>query len=75
LDQLAIGGVLVTPIARSALDQSLVKFVKRPDGIERIDLGPVRFVPLVSDQTPAQDGPRDVEQALRQRRRAPSKSS
>ena len=75
LEQLAMGGVLVTPIARTALDQSLVKFVKHPQGIERIDLGPVRFVPLVSDQAPAQEGPRDVEQALRQRRRAPSKSS
>ncbi len=69
LDQLSIGGVLVTPIARSAVDQTLVKFIRHVDGFERIELGPVRFVPLVSDQAPAVDAPRDVEQALRDRRR------
>lgn len=72
IDQLAVGGVLVTPIARSAADQSLVKFVRHPQGIERIELGPVRFVPLVSDQSPTLDGARDVEQALRERRRRAS---
>jgi protein-L-isoaspartate(D-aspartate) O-methyltransferase len=76
LDQLALGGVLVTPIARSPVDQTLVKFVRHAGGVERIELGPVRFVPLVSDQAPAADAPRDVEQALRdRRRRAQIKSS
>lgn len=75
IEQLAVGGVLVTPIARSAVDQSLVKFVRHPQGIERIELGPVRFVPLVSDQSPELDGSRDVEQALRERRRRTSLKS
>jgi protein-L-isoaspartate(D-aspartate) O-methyltransferase len=75
IEQLAVGGVLVTPIARSAVDQSLVKFVRHPQGIERIELGPVRFVPLVSDQSPTADAPRDVEQALRERRRRASLKS
>ena len=72
IEQLSVGGVLVTPIARSAVDQTLVKFVRYRDAIQRIELGPVRFVPLVSDQ--AADAPRDIEQALRDRRRAQIKS-
>ncbi len=75
LDQLAVGGVLVTPIARTTVDQSLVKFVRHPQGIERIELGPVRFVPLVNDQSPTSEGPRDVEKALRDRRRRASLKS
>lgn len=48
IDQLAPGGVLVMPVGAASDVQRLVK-VKRTgsDTLERTDLGPVRFVPLV----------------------------
>jgi protein-L-isoaspartate(D-aspartate) O-methyltransferase len=47
-EQLAVGGTLIAPIGGSG-GQSLVKLRKRDDGsIERSDLAPVIFVPLLS---------------------------
>lgn len=47
-DQLAVGGTLIAPVGGSG-GQSLVKLRKREDGsIERSDLAPVTFVPLLS---------------------------
>jgi protein-L-isoaspartate(D-aspartate) O-methyltransferase len=47
-EQLAPGGTLIAPIGGSS-SQSLVKLRKRDDGtIERADLAPVVFVPLLS---------------------------
>jgi protein-L-isoaspartate(D-aspartate) O-methyltransferase len=47
-EQLAVGGTLIAPIGGSG-GQSLVKLRKREDGsIERSDLAPVTFVPLLS---------------------------
>lgn len=48
LAQLAPGGVMVVPIARSAIDQRLIKLTRTgPDALHAEDLGAVRFVPLV----------------------------
>ncbi len=47
-EQLAVGGTLIAPIGASG-GQSLVKLRKREDGtIDRSDLAPVTFVPLLS---------------------------
>ncbi|MCD9032549.1 protein-L-isoaspartate(D-aspartate) O-methyltransferase [Luteimonas sp. Y-2-2-4F] len=46
--QLAVGGVLVAPVGGSGA-QTLVRLLRREDGgIERTDLAPVVFVPLLS---------------------------
>lgn len=54
LDQLGPNGVLVVPVARSPIDQKLLKVTRMEDAFEVEDLGPVRFVPLVAD---AQNAP------------------
>ena len=46
--QLADDGILIVPLGRNHSEQQLVKCVKTPGGLEREDLWPVRFVPLVS---------------------------
>lgn len=48
LDQLADGGRLVMPL-EERFGQQLVRLVRRGGSIEREDLGPVRFVPLVGE--------------------------
>ena len=47
-EQLAIGGRLVIPVG-DASHQRLVLLARHPDGVERRDLGPVRFVPLIGE--------------------------
>jgi protein-L-isoaspartate(D-aspartate) O-methyltransferase len=51
LDQLGVGGIMVIPIAIDATNQVVVRFIKTEDGLERDDLYPVRFVPLVPETT------------------------
>lgn len=47
-DQLAVGGIMVCPLGEERDEQRIMRFVKT-DGIPDVeDLGPVRFVPLVS---------------------------
>jgi protein-L-isoaspartate(D-aspartate) O-methyltransferase len=46
LNQLAAGGRLVIPVGARDL-QELVRIVKTPDGAQRHNLGPCRFVPLL----------------------------
>ncbi len=46
VEQLAEGGRLVMPL-EDGFGQELVRLTRRGDGLEREDLGPVRFVPLV----------------------------
>jgi protein-L-isoaspartate(D-aspartate) O-methyltransferase len=46
LNQLAVGGRLVIPVGARDL-QELVRIVKTPDGAQRHNLGPCRFVPLL----------------------------
>jgi protein-L-isoaspartate(D-aspartate) O-methyltransferase len=50
LDQLAVGGVMVIPLGSDKADQVLVRIRRTAEGFEREEIGPVRFVPLVSGQ-------------------------
>lgn len=47
-DQLAVGGVMVCPLGEDRGEQRIMRFVKTDDVPNVEDLGPVRFVPLVS---------------------------
>jgi protein-L-isoaspartate(D-aspartate) O-methyltransferase len=49
LDQLAVGGIMILPIALDAIDQMVRKIVRTENGLESRDLYPVRFVPLVPE--------------------------
>ncbi|MEO7602814.1 MAG: protein-L-isoaspartate(D-aspartate) O-methyltransferase [Sphingomicrobium sp.] len=47
-EQLARGGSIVMPVGGPGRDQKLIKATKRADGsLEQLDLGAVRFVPLI----------------------------
>ncbi len=52
--QLAPDGLMVVPIGDDADNQRIVRVVRRADGLEIDDLGPVRFVPLVPDGSASQ---------------------
>jgi protein-L-isoaspartate(D-aspartate) O-methyltransferase len=47
LEQLAVGGILVTPVTWRAGEQVVVRVTRTDDGFEQEELFPVRFVPLV----------------------------
>jgi protein-L-isoaspartate(D-aspartate) O-methyltransferase len=47
-DQLAVGGVMVCPLGEDRGEQRIMRFVKTASVPDVEDLGPVRFVPLVS---------------------------
>ncbi len=49
LDQLAPGGIMITPIAEDPIHQVVAEFTRTENGIVRRDLFPVRFVPLVPE--------------------------
>jgi protein-L-isoaspartate(D-aspartate) O-methyltransferase len=51
LDQLASGGALVIPIGAAEEVQELIRFTRTAAGVEREQLGPVRFVPLLGGTT------------------------
>lgn len=48
--QLAVGGVMVVPIGDDSHSQRIVRVRRQEDGLDIDDLGPVKFVPLVSDR-------------------------
>lgn len=48
--QLAVGGVMVVPIGDDSQNQRIVRVRRQEDGLDIDDLGPVKFVPLVSDR-------------------------
>ena len=48
--QLAIGGIMVVPIGDDSDNQRIVRVRRQQDGLDIDDLGPVKFVPLVSDR-------------------------
>jgi protein-L-isoaspartate(D-aspartate) O-methyltransferase len=49
--QIAPGGRLVMPIGAAGAVQRLVQVIRRADGtIEQLDLGAVRFVPLIGEE-------------------------
>lgn len=51
LDQLAPGGRLVMPVGDPGDVQRLVKLTRgRDGGLTQVDLGPVRFVPLIGEE-------------------------
>ncbi len=53
VDQLRPGGRLVIPVGPADAVQRLLVLAKRDDGgVERLDLGAVRFVPLVRERKP-----------------------
>jgi protein-L-isoaspartate(D-aspartate) O-methyltransferase len=53
LDQLDEGGIMVVPVGLEENLQHLLRIRKLDGDIETEDLGPVRFVPLISDEDPA----------------------
>jgi protein-L-isoaspartate(D-aspartate) O-methyltransferase len=52
VDQLAINGVLILPIARSTRQQELLRLTRTDDGVTEESLGDVKFVPLIEGQLP-----------------------
>jgi len=50
--QLVVGGIMVVPIGDEPDDQRIVRVCRQEDGLDIDDLGPVKFVPLVSDRAP-----------------------
>jgi protein-L-isoaspartate(D-aspartate) O-methyltransferase len=48
-DQLAIGGIIVIPMGDEKRNQRVVRFTRTETGLEREDLWPVRFVPLLPE--------------------------
>ncbi|MBI3516145.1 MAG: protein-L-isoaspartate(D-aspartate) O-methyltransferase [Proteobacteria bacterium] len=72
LDQLGPGGIMVVPVAHSAIDQRLLRLVRGKEGIETTDLGGVRFVPLVSERDDDGDRSRSLSKEIaRHLRRRP----
>jgi protein-L-isoaspartate(D-aspartate) O-methyltransferase len=49
IDQLSVGGIMIAPIAADPINQVVAEFTRTETGIDRRDLFPVRFVPLVSE--------------------------
>ncbi len=47
VDQLAIGGIMVVPIGQDDHDQHLIQVRRTEEGVETMDMGKVRFVPMV----------------------------
>ena len=54
-DQLAIGGVMVIPMGSEKRHQRIVRYTRTSTGLDREELWPVRFVPLLPDVP--EDGP------------------
>ncbi|MDA0998768.1 MAG: protein-L-isoaspartate(D-aspartate) O-methyltransferase [Proteobacteria bacterium] len=50
LDQLDEGGIMLVPVGLDERNQHLIRVVKSASGIETEDLGPTRFVPLISSE-------------------------
>ena len=59
-DQLAVGGVLVIPLADERWEQRLVRIRRNETGFQREESWPVRFVPLVADLPSDPGGPPGV---------------
>ena len=60
LDQLAVGGILVIPLADDRWEQRLVRIRRNETGFQREESWPVRFVPLVADCPTDPGGPPGV---------------
>ncbi|CAK0742548.1 L-isoaspartate protein carboxylmethyltransferase type II [Azospirillaceae bacterium] len=57
LDQLGENGVLVIPLGEDRREQRVVKFRRVETGLQREDLWPVRFVPLLPDLPTENEAP------------------
>lgn len=53
LRQLAEGGIMILPVGAQGRIQELLRIQRTPDGVEQTNLGIVRFVPLVAEDTTA----------------------
>lgn len=51
-DQLAVGGIMVIPLGADRRDQRVVRLRRTESGLEREELWPVRFVPLLPEPAP-----------------------
>ena len=49
-DQLAVGGLMVIPMGDEHREQRVVRYRRTETGMDREDLWPVRFVPLLPEQ-------------------------
>ena len=49
--QLAIGGIMVVPIGDDSASQCIVRVRREETGLDIEELGPVKFVPLISGRT------------------------
>jgi len=47
-NQLALGGIMVVPIGDDSASQRIVRVRRQESGLDIEDLGPVKFVPLIS---------------------------
>ncbi|NKB59479.1 MAG: protein-L-isoaspartate(D-aspartate) O-methyltransferase [Alphaproteobacteria bacterium] len=47
-DQLAVGGIMIVPIGDERREQRIIKVVRTETGFDVDDIGPVRFLPLVT---------------------------
>lgn len=47
MEQLAVGGLIVVPVANKAGHENLLRITKLPEGFKTEDLGPCRFVKLI----------------------------
>ena len=50
VDQLSIGGIMIVPIGRDENFQTILKVVKKTNGLETQELRDVRFVPLILEE-------------------------
>jgi len=55
VEQLAVGGILVVPIGRDPVNQTLERITRTRAGLEREQLMGVRFVPLVEGPLPVHE--------------------
>jgi len=53
VNQLAIGGIMVIPLAVGQREQRVVRLLRTETGVQREELWPVRFVPLMPEIAPA----------------------
>lgn len=52
VDQLAVGGIMIMPLGPGHRELKVVRIRRTVDGLEREELWPVRFVPLLPDIVP-----------------------
>ena len=51
VDQLGEGGIMVLPVGATSREQVLVRLLREGETVHEESLGPVRFVPLISEES------------------------